>query len=54
MFNLLYLQILAIFILLLTSCTYVLFQTRNTSLNQIATYKIKLNKLDFLNLLYFV
>lgn len=54
MFNLLYLQILAIFILLLTSCTYVLFQTRNTSLNQIATYKIKLNKLDFLNLLLII
>lgn len=54
MFNLLYLQILAIFILLLTSCAYVLFQTRNTSLNQIATYKIKLNKRDFLNLLLII
>lgn len=54
MFNLLHLQILAIFILLLVSCAYVLFQTRNTSLNQIVAYKIRLNKLDFLNLLLII
>lgn len=49
--DLLYFQIFAIFALLLASCTYAIFRTRNFSLNSSTAYKTRLNKYDFLNIL---
>lgn len=54
MINLLNLQIFAILALLLISCAYVIFQTKNISLNQNIAYKIRLNKIDFFNILLII